>query len=119
MIVAVELRQWSGVEAYIWLYCTLGMHDLSLGVQRTFFYIMYIKPRYSFAFFSLPSLALAVGKKKNHVKFLGVRSPMESRSEKYVMKKEYARSERSSLYLSRTDSPPHLPTLLYLPTLLR
>lgn len=40
------------------------MHDLSLGIQRNFFYIMYIKSRYSFALFSLMSLALAVEKRK-------------------------------------------------------
>lgn len=51
MIVAVELRLISS--------CIVGtcMHNLSLGVQRTFFYIMYIKSRYSFALFSLMSLA--------------------------------------------------------------
>lgn len=59
IIVAVELRLISG--------CIIGtcMHNLSLGIQRTLFYIMYIKSRYSFALFSLTSLALAVGKKKN------------------------------------------------------
>lgn len=38
---------------------------LSLGIQRTFFYIMYIKPRYSFALFSLTSLASRSREKKN------------------------------------------------------
>lgn len=62
MIIAVELRQIYG--------CIIGylIHDLSLGIQRTFFYIMYIKPRYSFALFSLTSLASRSREKENHFK---------------------------------------------------
>lgn len=40
---------------------------------------------------------------------------MESRSEKHVMEKEYTRSERLSLHLSRMNSPPHLLYCIYLP----
>lgn len=52
MIVAVELRLISG--------CIVGtlMHNLSLGIQRTLFYIMYVyKVSLLFRIFSLTSLA--------------------------------------------------------------
>lgn len=91
------------------------MHDLSLGIQRTFFYIMYIKSRYSFALFSLVSLASRSREKRKtgHVKFVGVQ--WKAGVESMLRKKEYARSERSFLHLPRMNSPPHLLYCIYLP----
>lgn len=77
------------------------MHDLSLGIQRTFFYIMYIyKVSLLFRVILSYVLALAAGKKKPR-QVSGVRS-LKQEWKVCQEKKEYARSEdKSSLHLPR------------------